>query len=562
MLALTDKVFLPITVFVLNVVLAVLKFILISAVGACFAIYAKYGGEYAKSVGWIRSAGYLEMVHTFRSTSRRKDVPGLVKWALVVAFFVTLAASFLDKGIAIFVTPATRPGEHTTTLVTSSQYRFKGASNIFVGWEFAVQGNDSAKDTMMKALNSSIANPHAVDGQTYTPVFNAFNATCTDLSVRFGAYSVTNNGCMEVMINFLSFRPSRLLKMSQRSPNQWSITIESNLLPREYNFLDVPVVMSISIESGVACVLTEDYRYRNPMDWDTTGITAFPKTFMSNCILNSSTMIVAAMTTTRIGSVWTDTKFGGAFADESDELLLGMYEALKSADVTLKNGTSTVWTELRVTNSTINLYACATSRADRDVPSKYECVYSSIDTFILTKEPDYDLWYSLPPNGYIAGPAFMSIDYAMRTRTTGKVSNDQMKQDTMAVADYMAQLGYNFYRAPGTFSIHYNVIKPRPGFEIPLWVLIIAGIILIINLTLWQLTYWLVGSPHNSSVYSVIRDRLASRSNTPIPRLMRFQYEPLMFEDVKLLPDRVDSMSNEYRFLLGGVTVDTSPKTE
>ncbi|KAF9362237.1 hypothetical protein BGX34_006538 [Mortierella sp. NVP85] len=47
---LTDKIF-PNTIFVVNIVLAIFRL----SWSACFAIYAKYGGEHAKSVGWIRS---------------------------------------------------------------------------------------------------------------------------------------------------------------------------------------------------------------------------------------------------------------------------------------------------------------------------------------------------------------------------------------------------------------------------------------------------------------------------------------------------------------------------
>ncbi|KAK3805120.1 MAG: hypothetical protein J3Q66DRAFT_407801 [Benniella sp.] len=55
-----------------------------------------------------------------------------------------------------------------------------------------------------------------------------------------------------------------------------------------------------------------------------------------------------------------------------------------------------------------------------------------------------------------------------------------------------------------------------------------------------QLIHWLVGSPYTSSVYTILRKRLASYTNTSIPKLMRFQFQLLMFEDVTLLPDEIE----------------------
>ena len=167
--ALTDKIFLPISIFFLNVVLAAFKFVLASAVGACFAIYAMRGGEYAKSVGWIRSSGYREIIKTSYNTFKRKKVPGSVKWALIVAFIVTLVADFLDKGISNFVTPGFRLGQPTKDLVVSPQAL---VGSRFFGWNFVVPGNGSVVSTMERALNSSIANPSSDDGYVYSPVIS------------------------------------------------------------------------------------------------------------------------------------------------------------------------------------------------------------------------------------------------------------------------------------------------------------------------------------------------------------------------------------------------------
>ncbi|KAF9354879.1 hypothetical protein BGX34_010771 [Mortierella sp. NVP85] len=132
-------------------------------------------------------------------------------------------------------------------------------------------------------------------------------------------------------------------------------------------------------------------------------------------------------------------------------------------------------------------------------------------------------------------------------------SIEKMRNDTADVVDYMAKLGYNYYahfvEFNGSLYIEYNVEDIKPGLEIPFRVLIVAGIIVILSSLLWLLTYLLVGKPHDSSLYSIIRARLSSRSNTPIPKLMRFKYEPLMFEDIQLLPDHDDRLPEKAELL-------------
>jgi hypothetical protein len=225
-----------------------------------------------------------------------------------------------------------------------------------------------------------------------------------------------------------------------------------------------------------------------------------------------------------------------------------------------------LWIEYRVVNSTIDIIACDGGTEDEE---RVGCVYSTVSMLhfrqpvneqILQKMNSSsfyseDRFLSSSPSSYMTLEAFTGANKGddTGTNTTVPASIEKMKKDTAAVADYMAQLGYNYYAKfdsyGGKLYMQYKVEDPMPGLEVPFWVLIVAGIILILGCLLWQLTYLLIGSPHNSSLYSIIRTRLASRSNTPIPKLMRFQYEPLMFEDIQLLPDHDDRAPEEDKLL-------------
>jgi hypothetical protein len=54
-------------------------------------------------------------------THNRKSTPRSVKWAIVLGFFGTLAASFLVKGISASVKPGTRSGPKSGAVRVSPQ---------------------------------------------------------------------------------------------------------------------------------------------------------------------------------------------------------------------------------------------------------------------------------------------------------------------------------------------------------------------------------------------------------------------------------------------------------
>ncbi|KAF9355632.1 hypothetical protein BGX34_010337, partial [Mortierella sp. NVP85] len=562
----TDNVFLPISIFVLNIALAIFKFILASAITACFAIYAKYGGEHSNSVGWIRSAGYIEMIKTFPSTLMRRNLAGSTKWALVVAFLATLSASLLDKGIVKFVTPAFKAGPPTFKVINSPQFSPNASQQMFVGWSFFVPNDDDVVGTMKKALNSSIAVSNLDKGRIHEPLTTGYNVTCTDFSIVLQHHVIRNGtGCPAVRLVFSTIEHPALLTMTERSPNRWSLTMASKPARRSYNILDFPMVLHFDSkdpkgEDTALCFHVEDYRTRSPIDV-TNDITAFPRTSTTKCFHNNGNITALAITTARFtqsSDTYNYTCVSTIFADKSDDLLLGMKEAINTTALPMdsqpQNGTSTAWIELRVNNSSIDVYICGSSvLLDGDaVPTKFECVYSTISVLHFTQQLDNQLLLALEGRKFKgdipAATTYMTLDHSTKiigNKKAAPISIEKMRIDTMDVTQYMAELGYNYYADfdSGKLYIKYKISNLNLGLEVPIWVLVVATIILLISLVIWQATEWLVGEPHTCSLYSTIHAQLASRSNHPIPRLMRFRFQPLMLEDVPLFPDSVECLS-------------------
>ncbi|KAF9361809.1 hypothetical protein BGX34_006909 [Mortierella sp. NVP85] len=446
--ALNDKVFLPISIFVLNIILAVFSFILLCAVGAAFAIYSKYGGEYANSVRWTWNAGYLEMIKTTVGSSKSAKIPRSAKIALVVGLFVTVGASFLDKGIARYVNPASRPGSDSTRIVViSPQLASNTIRKKFAGWSFVVQKDGNITATMEKALSSSLAIPEARSDRSYTPVISNYTIKCAYFKLTFEAKAITEDGCA-----------------------------------KEYN----------------------------------TDLTS------------------------------------KIFADTSDELLLAMNESFKTKTIPPSNRSVELWVELRAKNSSVDILACTYDTYqlnDNPLVRNVECAYHTINAFVMTQPFNPEIKKAAKLPGKYQSGTFMVLDHVPTTngKNHAPISLSKLRNDTAAVSDYMARLGTNAHMnyTEGKFYGQYDMYDVQSGLEIPLWVLIVSGFILIVSLILWQLTNWIVDSSHTSSLYKIMAMRMGYHTDTPV--LLRAKLEPFELEGVGLIPSEgiqgADSMN-------------------
>ncbi|KAK3818481.1 MAG: hypothetical protein J3Q66DRAFT_439565 [Benniella sp.] len=552
--ALTDKIFLPISIFVLNVVLAAFKFVLANAVGACFAIYAMRGCEYAKSVGWIQSSGYREMIKTSYNTSKRKNVPGSVKWALIVAFIATLVANFLDKGIASFVSPGFRLGQPKEDLVISPQVSLIW---MFSGWNFVVPVNGSVVGAMERALNSSIANPRPEDGYVYSPVISDYTPVCTDFGLDFQGEIMRNGtGCLVKI--FFPARLNRTLVKTERSPNRWSmivatIPMKSDVVMNEqpaWGFLYFMDPNSLSSKTD-ACFFLQDYQDNY----------TYPRTSIAKYIYVNGEFAVVAMTMTRLRGLRDeyDLKFANTFSTyHSDDLIMTMNETIRTKTTPAPPGQEwqNLIAEIRVANSTVDAFVCTVYYEEISDREMFLCVYYTITMHIFNqpvRNSQIQLLIERMKSSQFPG-RHMVLEYFpefTKDNTLAPISTMKLRNDTVAVADYMARIGSTFFAdfSENKVYILYDKAEIEVGLEIPLWVLIAAGIITLFSLCVWQLTHWLVGPPHTSTLYSIVRTRLAETSGTPVPRLMRFKL-PLMFEGVNLLPDQVEHLPDEAETLL------------
>jgi hypothetical protein len=541
---LNDKIFLPISIFSLNIALAVFQFVLVCAVGAAFAVYSKYGGEYANSVRWTRSAGYLEMIKTIRGSRKASKIPKSAKVALVVGLLATAVASFLDKGIARFVNPATRVGSYSTRTLVISPQLTSAIRKSFSGWSFVVPRDGNITGIMEKALNSSLAIPDAESDKTYTPVTADYTIKCADFSLSLGALNITNGGCARFSPDFLS-NPGveAIFKLTERSPNRWSIQLHSKTVPFNVRIAALESLLQILGEDG--CSNYESTRLR-PYGDVQDGISTFPTTSTTICALRSGDRAVMSLTSTRFtfaNKEYNTNLTSTIFTDTSDELLLAMEESFKTKIIPPTNLNVELWIEIRKMNNSVDMLVCSydTYQLPGGLPVRnVECVYYNINGLVVSQQvnPKIKEAARLPRDNWQG--TFMILDHPPSVHNrSAPISLEKKREDTAAVTDYVARLGNNVYTdyKEGKFFAEYDVKDIESGLEVPFWVLVFSGIILIFSLILWQLTDWIIESPYRSSLYHVMGMRMASRTDTPMLLRTKLEpHEPLELEGVELLP--------------------------
>jgi hypothetical protein len=193
-------------------------------------------------------------------------------------------------------------------------------------------------------------------------------------------------------------------------------------------------------------------------------------------------------------------------------------------------------------NSSVDILACAydnyqLSRASSD--RNVECVYYILHAFVVTQPLNPKIMEAARIFNNSGQGAFMTLDHVP---VHTPISLEKLRNDTAAASHYMARLGTNLYvdYYEAKFYAEYEVVEIRSGLEVPLWVLVVSGIILIVSLILWQLTDRIIASPYRSSLYKIVAKRITSQTGTPVLLRAKLEpHEPLELEGVELLPGEV-----------------------
>ncbi|KAG0026520.1 hypothetical protein BGZ81_006298 [Podila clonocystis] len=522
--------FLPWSIFAINIVLSVYQFLLIAAVGATLAIYSRFGGEYANSIRWTRQGGYLEMCSALFNS--RESIPNRVKLTMTVTIIVSLMATLLDKGAAHFIVPSERPSGMNHTVVSTAQLSPASWQNSFVGWSTTIRDGEDPVEAMALMINNTKIIPGAVRGRSYIPRVTEYHVECERSNVVLlnPALSLTEGGCSNVFVgldgNDINIDYTRA-KISLLSSNRWSIVI---VAPRAD--LTQEKLAVLQTFGNTTCGIFESQR---------GTMSIWPTTVTTKCVLPSGHIAVASLSSVRFSSTVGIIDAISTFFTERDEMLRSIIDDAPSG----LNMNSTLRMEVKVSSSSIDIVMCLFNEL-----GFVQCIYTNINTFIVRQqEVNPDIAAAREGRPFSTRRTSTAITFErvpIISSGTWSISNSRLRNETSAVSHYMAALGQNFFSDydEGQLYVLYDTSDPEKGLEVPLWLLLFMGITMTICLCLCVLTELLLDSHYTSSLYKNISIQLASRTNRPSPVLMRSRVDPVEFEGALVLPEIEDYEMN------------------
>ncbi|KAG0317846.1 hypothetical protein BGZ99_006073 [Dissophora globulifera] len=533
--------FLPISIFILNVILAVLQFSLLSAVAAILAIYSRFGGEYANSIRWIQQYGYMEMFSSLFRSSRR--VPAYAKFALLITIIVTIAASLADKGAAVFVHSSIQLKNVGTFLATSPQFVQASEQERFSGWSGSLRYGDDIVRSMALLINDTTNIPGAVPGQFYEPLASPYNVGCQQFDIGFDndteLVRIRNNGCatMELIFDGPFYTDFTGIQVRNVSKGRWSLSGPGALTETSFSS-SKPFMQPILSSERVSCRILDK-------SWVVlaTGVSSLPKTSSTRCVTKNGTVAVLTQTATAF-NVFQKEDFGnittGMF-DGHDSQVSDLFDAMdasiKSTTFPTSPSNLTVLMEIKSDAQYLDFLGCYSHPQLNS--TELNCVYSHIHGFILEQQDLDPVFDGLPKSmDYTALSVFGSLMVFQNLPNLINGSPQLIPMATMRdisakASQYQASLGQNYVSDYGANAIYtqYTVTTAKQGIEMPDWlpwtiVGLVGGCVL-----LCLGTFVFLDGQYTSSLYSLIGHQLATEYETP-RGLMKAKLNPVILGGV------------------------------
>ncbi|KAF9951263.1 hypothetical protein BGZ72_007198 [Mortierella alpina] len=388
--------FLPWSVFILKIILALFQYLLTGAVGAILSLYSRFGGEYANSIRWSRHGGHLEMMKSLINS--RRNIPNSAKLTMMMAIVASVSASLVDKWITNFISQSVRHREGNPVVESTSQFALVDSQDVFQGWSTSIRYGANVTDSIASMINDTQNIPDAVPGRTYIPRTSEFEVACEqfDIVVLGPAepqLHLTDGGCANLTISFDEEYNFTNTTVVQRSDHRWGIAVPRSVTPLSIN--NVPLQLKSSRADLPYCGMDESYQRRRQLHV-ASGITSLPTTSTTKCVQLNGEISVLSMSTTRFylsnALQFRDTTHD-IFEDKADKLLQDMWESIQSRIRYNESSVrptldTTMPMEVTVAKRSIDAIICQTEAIVlRHAAPAVECLYANINTFI-TKQQD------------------------------------------------------------------------------------------------------------------------------------------------------------------------------
>ncbi|KAG0329933.1 hypothetical protein BGZ99_010044 [Dissophora globulifera] len=520
-----SSVFLPITVFVLKIVLGIFRFLLVQAVGAGLAIYSKIGGDYANNIRWMRQGGYLEMITSLFTT--REGLPGNARIALFVTIIASFVASILDTGVGLFILLDEKPIHPESMFTTMNNYAPSDGFYVYLRWTNQMYLGDN----ITARMDSIVNNPDSVEGDAFDSG-RQYQVRKSDYNVQHclawdflfpGAQYVYNSACatMNVGLDGFDINYSQANTTALRD-GRWSISALMPLPTQQSLPQVVPAINATTYECGNGLApLTDFYT-------DSSNLKQPPRTYTTKCVTNGGDITVLTYSSTRFKVKQASTYSAAiinVFQDTSDELLNTMQVSISNSPAQTLN--TTLLMEIKISNLQADVLYCYTDTTDAN---SWSCGYLNINGFLLEKQEldPQTAAIKLAAHTYIGTPIVIEHIPRINNSVVAPFALQTLRDATADVAKYMASLGNNFVTedpgdgdAPRHLFVFYEASTFKQGFVVPVWVLCFVGVLAAFAIGIWATAHFMLGEKYTTSFYKSVTKKVAAAAKKDTAALLK-----------------------------------------
>ncbi|KAG0343378.1 hypothetical protein BG005_002475 [Podila minutissima] len=540
--------FLQWSLFTMNAFFLVLEVLVAVSLEATLAHISRKIEGYAQSIRWIQQGGMWEMITALR-LSRGINVK-LPLYALSETLFISIVLLAILTGAKSFVEPAVAEGNPSKELVPSRQVVVGDITSILSGWSFDVPYNTGMEEALTMAVNSTRSIPRAVSTKRYRPRVSEYELACDRFDFRTPNRTflvLPNDGCAFITFTPNNFVRSDLSRMyTVRGPKgRVKVVIPALTFP-EYHQLLPNMVADFTVVSRVD-YLDEKCLTPNTIiamhDANHAGMTSFPKTALTKCLLTSGESVILSTSAIRftVPSREMFHSVATSIFGMQNELVLGMEDSVNNSTLTTLPANvleELTVMEVKVIGTEVAALVCVWTRQTLTEVPHITCAYTVTNALIIKSQPiKPDVARRLVNKGL--NPSWTNVTITMVLSHLPRASNDDLSfaipkilNASAEAVDYFASLGNNFVLdwEGSMLYVAFDTIEILKGYEIPRWLFFSMIGVMVVCLFFWIATNLLVDARHRHSLYMTVSRELTAGKDGAKPRLHSFDPKTLKFK--------------------------------
>ncbi|KAF9129213.1 hypothetical protein BG015_004228 [Linnemannia schmuckeri] len=486
--------------------------------------------------------------------------PTRAPWVgLSSTFLGSLTLTAILYGAQTFVQIATQERNVFQEVVASRQFISMGSFLTLPAWSIHVSYNGTLKEALMKATNSTNANPRASPTKRYRPRLSEYELACNRLDAQAspeGPLLVSNNGCANVTILTLgaseNFRGAYIVRESKsRAKFVASVPVSPS---------DISTYVRVDYLEDTCLTFNTNLQVHNVTK---AGITSSPSTVLTKCLLPSGQSISLSTTAIRFSAPRRQmfNSITSSIFKDKDELVAGMQNSINNGTLTTLPADlseQVVVMEVMVSGTEVSVLVCTVRGSTLTEDPHVVCAYTATSVLIVKAQPMNPDIAGLLTNrglnpkipGYVFFTTVMSL-YHLPLVIENKLSFaiPKILGASSVATDYLTSLGHNFVLDwdGSMLYVTYDTAEIIKGYEIPnglFWTLVgvMAGCMVFLVYTKIR-----VEDRYKQSLYVAVSKELNGGRDDVAPQLHRFDPKTLRFEGRRIVATGAAQVSKERR---------------